>query len=178
MLQTDNSIRGKVMRELIARVASDNLIGRKFKSGELRKKMTEPEWRVPEFYNLRVIEEKNCRLELLECEIKNERLVLLQLHGGGYIGGMRNAYRSFAGLYSELGRGMSVLTVDYRVAPEHPYPAALEDAITGYNWLLQAGWQEHEIVVAGDSAGGGLALALCMYLNFRRGCSVCRPGPI
>ena len=49
MLQTDNSIRGKVMRELIARVASDNLIGRKFKSGELRKKMTEPEWRVPEF---------------------------------------------------------------------------------------------------------------------------------
>ena len=50
---------------------------------------------------------------------------------------MRNAYRSFAGLYSELGRGMSVLTVDYRVAPEHPYPAALEDAITGYNWLLQ-----------------------------------------
>jgi len=78
---------------------------------------------------------------------------------------MRNAYRSFAGLYSELGRGMSVLTVDYRVAPEHPYPAALEDAITGYNWLLQAGWQEHEIVVAGDSAGGGLALALCMYLK-------------
>ena len=71
----------------------------------------------------------------------------------------------FAGLYSELGRGMSVLTVDYRVAPEHPYPAALEDAITGYNWLLQAGWQEHEIVVAGDSAGGGLALALCMYLK-------------
>lgn len=48
MLQTDNSIRGKVMRELIARVASDNLIGRKFKSGELRKKMTEPEWRVPD----------------------------------------------------------------------------------------------------------------------------------
>ena len=77
MLQTDNSIRGKVMRELIARVASDNLIGRKLKSGELRKKMTEPEWRVPEFYNLRVIEEKNCRLELLECDIKNERLVLL-----------------------------------------------------------------------------------------------------
>ena len=98
MLQTDNSIRGKVMRELIARVASDNLIGRKLKSGELRKKMTEPEWRVPEFYNLRVIEEKNCRLELLECDLKNERLVLLQLHGGGYIGGMRNAYRSFAGL--------------------------------------------------------------------------------
>ena len=165
MLQTDNSIRGKVMRELIARVASDNLIGRKFKSGELRKKITEPEWRVPEFYNLRVIEEKNCRLELLECEIKNERLVLLQLHGGGYIGGMRNAYRSFAGLYSELGRGMSVLTVDYRVAPEHPYPAALEDTIVAYHWLLEQGYPAEKIVVAGDSAGGGLALALCLWLK-------------
>lgn len=164
MLQTDNSIRGKVMRELIARVASDNLIGRKLKSGELRKKMTEPEWRVPEFYNLRVIEEKNCRLELLECDLKNERLVLLQLHGGGYIGGMRNAYRSFAGLYSELGRGMSVLTVDYRVAPEHPYPAALEDAVYAYRWLLEEKkYQPSQIVVAGDSAGGGLALALCLY---------------
>ena len=58
MLQTDNSIRGKVMRELIARVASDNLIGRKFKSGELRKKNDRTRVRVPEFYNLRVIEEK------------------------------------------------------------------------------------------------------------------------
>ena len=165
MLQTDNSIRGKVMRELIARVASDNLIGRKFKSGELRKKMTEPEWRVPEFYNLRVIEEKNCRLELLECEIKNERLVLLQLHGGGYIGGMRNAYRSFAGLYSELGRGMSVLTVDYRVAPEHPYPAAAEDAMKAWNYLMLLGYGARDVIITGDSAGGNLALSLVLKLK-------------
>ena len=91
--------------------------------------------------------------------------VILQLHGGGYIGPMKNIYRRFAVKYSQISFGADVLTPDYRVAPEHPYPAALEDAITGYNWLLQAGWQEHEIVVAGDSAGGGLALALCMYLK-------------
>ena len=78
---------------------------------------------------------------------------------------MKNIYRRFAVKYSQISFGADVLTPDYRVAPEHPYPAALEDAITGYNWLLQAGWQEHEIVVAGDSAGGGLALALCMYLK-------------
>ena len=165
MLQTDNSIRGKVMRELIARVASDNLIDRKLKSGELRKKMTEPEWRVPEFYNLRVIEEKNCRLELLECDIKNERLVLLQLHGGGYIGGMRNAYRSFAGLYSELGRGMSVLTVDYRVAPEHPYPAAAEDAMKAWNYLMLLGYGARDVIITGDSAGGNLALSLVLKIK-------------
>lgn len=165
MLQTENSVRGKVLRELIAHATSDNLIGRKIKNGELRKKLVEPPWKVPDFYSLRIIEAQNCTMELLEADRKNERMVLLQIHGGGYIGGMRNAYRSFAGLYSELGRGMSVLTVDYRVAPEYPYPAALEDAIYAYNWLLKEGWQEEEIVVAGDSAGGGLAMALCMYLK-------------
>ncbi len=165
MLQTENSVRGRVLRELIAHATSDNLIGRKIKNGELRKKLVEPPWKVPDFYSLRIIEAQNCTMELLEADRKNERMVLLQLHGGGYIGGMRNAYRSFAGLYSELGRGMGVLTVDYRVAPEYPYPAALEDSIYAYNWLLKAGWQEDEIVVAGDSAGGGLAMALCMYLK-------------
>lgn len=165
MLQTENSIQGKVLRELIAHFTSDNLIGRKIKSGELRKKLVEPPWKVPEHYTMSIIQRKTCTMEYLEAEVKNERMVLLQLHGGGYVGAMRNAYRSFAGLYSELGHGMSVLTVDYRVAPEHPYPAALEDAISAYNWLLEVGWQENEIIVAGDSAGGGLTLALCMYLK-------------
>lgn len=165
MSHSENSIRARVLRDLIAHATADNLIGRKLKNGELRKKLVEKPWKVPEHYTLTVIRERECRMEWLECEQKNEKLVLLQLHGGGYIGGMRNAYRSFAGLYSELGRGMSVLTVDYRVAPEHPYPAALEDAIFGYNWLLKKGWQGAEIVVAGDSAGGGLAMALCMYLR-------------
>ncbi|MCU6763621.1 alpha/beta hydrolase [Brotonthovivens ammoniilytica] len=165
MAESEVSIRGRVMRELIAHVTSDNLIGRKIKSGELRKKLVEPAWKCPEHYVLKDIELKNCRAELLEAENPNNTQIVLQLHGGGYIGAMRNAYRSFAGLYSELGKGIPVFTVDYRVAPEHPYPAALEDAITAYNWILQQGWQEHEIVVAGDSAGGGLAMALCMYLK-------------
>ena len=94
-----------------------------------------------------------------------EDKVVLQLHGGGYIGKMRNAYRTFAGLYSEVGRGISVLTIDYRVAPEHPFPAALEDTVEAYEWLLSCGFKPEQIIVAGDSAGGGLALALCMYLK-------------
>ena len=79
--------------------------------------------------------------------------IILQLHGGGYIGAMRNAYRMFAGLYNEVGHGMSVLTIDYRVAPEHPYPAALEDAYVAYQWLLEQGWFSEQIILAGDSAG-------------------------
>ena len=90
--------------------------------------------------------------------------VILQLHGGGYIGPMKNIYRRFAVKYSKISYGADVLTPDYRVAPEHPFPAALEDAVHAYEWLLkEQGYEPEHIVVAGDSAGGGLALALCLY---------------
>ena len=160
------SIAGNVMRDLIAHVTNDNLIGRKIKSGELRKKMVEPPWKCPDMFTMTTIEMEHFTMEWLELkENPNKQKVILQLHGGGYIGAMRNAYRMFAGLYNEVGKGMSVLTIDYRVAPENPYPAALEDAVSAYQWLLDQGWFAEDIIVAGDSAGGGLAMALCHYLK-------------
>lgn len=167
MPQFENTPRGRVVREIIARVHADNLIGRKLKNGELRKKLNEPEWKVPDGYSLSVIEQKHYRMELLEPEQKNSSMVIFQIHGGGYVGRFRNIYRSFAGFYSELGHGIPVLSPDYRVAPEDPYPAALEDVAEAFDWLLENGWSEEKIVVAGDSAGGGLAMALCMYLKDR-----------
>ena len=165
MPQFENSPQGRVMRQVIAHFHSDNLIGRKIRNGELRKKLVEPEWKVTAGYSLSVIERKNYNMELLEPEKENKSMIVLQLHGGGYIGKLRNIYRSFAGFYSELGQGISVLSPDYRVAPENPYPAALEDTVDSFEWLLLNGWTENKIVVAGDSAGGGLAMALCMYLK-------------
>ena len=165
MPQFENSIQGRVMRQVIAHFHSDHLLGRKIRSGELRKKLAEPEWKVPDGYSLSVIEQKHFTMELLEPDVENRNLVILQLHGGGYIGKMRNIYRSFAGFYSELGHGIPVLSLDYRVAPEDPFPAALEDAAAAFEWLLFNGWSEEKIVLAGDSAGGGLAMALCMYLK-------------
>lgn len=168
MQENEASIRGKVMRDLIAHVTNDNLIGRKIKNGELRKKMSdiEPPWHCPNCFRLTTIDMGNFTMELLERkEEKNEQKVILQLHGGGYVGAMRNAYRSFAGLYNEVSKGMSVLTIDYRVAPEHPYPAALEDAVAAYKWLLEQGYFSEQIILAGDSAGGGLAMALCHYIK-------------
>lgn len=156
------------MRDLIARMTSDHLIGKKIKNGELRKKIgtAEPPWKCPECFEMTVIEMGEFQMELLASkENPNRDKIILQLHGGGYVGGMRNAYRMFAGLYNEVSRGMSVLTVDYRVAPENPYPAALEDAFAAYCYLLDDGWFSEQIIVAGDSAGGGLAMALCHYLK-------------
>ena len=83
---------------------------------------------------------------------------LLYLHGGGYVIG---SARSGAGLGTALARrtGAVAYSLDYRLAPEHPFPAALEDGIAAYRALL-AGHEAEQVVVAGDSAGAGLALAL------------------
>ena len=163
--EADASQRGIMIRELIARFTSDHLIGKKIKNGELRKKLVEPAWNVPDGFHMTQIDMDKFSMEWLEPEQGNSNMTLLQLHGGGYVGAMRNAYRTFAAAYNELGGGMPVLTIDYRVAPEDPYPAALEDAIRAYNWLLDRGYPGNRIIVAGDSAGGGLALALCLYLR-------------
>ena len=168
MRENEASIRGKVMRDLIAHVTNDHLIGKKIKNGELRKKIgdSEPPWKCPDCFSLEVIGMDNFSMEYLQSkENPNTEKVILQLHGGGYVGAMRNAYRMFAGLYCEVSHGMSVLTPDYRVAPEHPYPAALEDAYAAYCYLLEQGWFSEQIIIAGDSAGGGLAMALCHYLK-------------
>ena len=166
--ESEASIRGRVMRELIAHVTNDHLIGKKIKNGELRKKIgsAEPPWKCPDCFTMTEVPMENFRMELLQPkERPNTEKIILQLHGGGYVGAMRNAYRMFAGLYSEVSRGMAVLTPDYRVAPENPYPAALEDAFAAYCYLLEEGWFADQIIVAGDSAGGGLAMALCHYLK-------------
>ena len=160
------SVRGRVVRDMIAHVTNDNLIGRKIKTGELRKKLVEPKWHCPDCFCMEEVRLPRFQMEYLtRKESPRQDYVILQLHGGGYIGAMRNAYRSFAGLYCEVSKGMGVLTIDYRVAPEDPYPAALEDAVEAFGWLKDAGWQSKQIIVVGDSAGGGLALALCMYLK-------------
>lgn len=89
--------------------------------------------------------------------------VIQWTHSGGYCFGSAAGYRSFgAGL--SAASGASVLVLDYRLAPEHPYPAALDDATAAYRWLLAQGHRPEQIVVGGDSAGGGLALATLLAL--------------
>src|SRR5215510_13874911 len=85
--------------------------------------------------------------------------VILFLHGGGYVSGSLDSHRPLA---TEIGRvcGARTLALGYRLAPEYPFPAAIEDAVAGYRFLLSCGIEPRHIAVAGDSAGGGLTLAL------------------
>ena len=166
MIENEASVKGRVIAELLSHLTNDLQIGKKIKSGELRKRLKEPAWHVPECFNMTNIDMENFSMKLLSLkENPGQDYVILQLHGGGYMVAVRNAYYVFAGLYNEVSKGCNVLTPDYRVAPEHPYPAALEDALASYQWLLDKGYYGEQIIVAGDSAGGGLAMALCMYLK-------------
>jgi acetyl esterase/lipase len=90
--------------------------------------------------------------------------VVLYLHSGGYAWGSLKSHRH---LVSELGRAavMKTLALDYRRAPEFPFPHALEDALSGYRFLLDSGCEPRQIAVAGDSAGAGLAVALLVRLK-------------
>lgn len=83
--------------------------------------------------------------------------VAIHFHSGGYMMGSAHGYRSFGGFLSRA-TGCRVLMVDYRLAPESPFPAAVEDAMTVYKWLLKSGIDPAKTLIAGDSAGGGLAL--------------------
>jgi acetyl esterase/lipase len=86
------------------------------------------------------------------------------LHGGGYVCGSCATHRAVVGRIAGAA-GVPVFSLEYRLAPEHPCPAAVVDAWMGYWWLLEQGFSPHHIVLAGDSAGGGLALALLVALR-------------
>jgi len=89
---------------------------------------------------------------------------LLFLHGGGYVTGSPALYRHFTWRIATAARAR-VLAIDYRLAPEHPFPAALDDALAAYRWLLAGRADPQRTAVIGDSAGGGLALALLLRLR-------------
>jgi len=94
----------------------------------------------------------------------NGERVILFLHGGGYVSGSLKSHRH---MVAQAGREAlaRTLALGYRLAPEHPFPAALDDALTGYRFLLASGIAPARIALAGESAGGGLALATALSLR-------------
>ncbi|HAN08457.1 MAG TPA: alpha/beta hydrolase [Acidimicrobiaceae bacterium] len=90
--------------------------------------------------------------------------VILYFHGGGYVGGSIASHRNLTGNLA-LASKCQLLSVEYRLAPENPHPAAVEDALNSYKWLLSEGYDPKKIAISGDSAGGGLAIAVQLKIR-------------
>lgn len=93
-----------------------------------------------------------------------KKYIILYCHGGGYSTGSSLYARTLTGKLA-ASTSMDVLSFDYRLAPEHPYPAAIEDAMQVWNYLMLLGYGARDIILAGDSAGGNLALSLTLKLK-------------
>ena len=91
--------------------------------------------------------------------------VVMYLHGGGYVIGSMRTHRSPLSYLSRVSDAR-VLGLNYRLAPEHPFPAAVEDSVAAYRWLLADGVSPQRIVIGGDSCGGGLTIATLVALNY------------
>ena len=119
---------------------------------------------IPLGVNLKKTQIKNRGAEWLIPDKAHPNKVLLYFHGGGYALGSTDTHRSMVGIFAKRS-GVSVLLASYRRIPESPFPAALNDALAAYEWLLEEGYKPEDILVGGDSAGGGLAITLQLKLK-------------
>jgi acetyl esterase/lipase len=110
------------------------------------------------------VEFKEFRADWLVPDKRSAEDVILYLHGGGYVIGSPHSHRGLAGKIAK-DAGMACLLIDYRKAPEYPFPYALYDAYKAYEYLLGQGYEPGHIFIIGDSAGGGLTLSLSLKLK-------------
>ena len=122
---------------------------------------------LPEGTTWEAIDAGGVPAEWIACGSPTSGKVFLFIHGGGYYRGSAAATRSTAARISAVS-GMRCLSIDYRLAPENTFPAAIDDTYTAYKWLLKQGVTPADIVVGGISAGGGLTLALLLKLKETR----------
>ena len=119
---------------------------------------------LPENTKFERILAENVYAEWITCgEVDHDRIFMF-MHGGGYYRGSIAATRATVARISAEAK-VRCLSIEYRLAPEHPFPAAIDDTFTAYNWLLKEGLNPKNIIVSGQSAGGGLCLALLLKLK-------------
>lgn len=122
-------------------------------------------WEVPEGYDYHIEELSNCKIEVLSRKDGGD-MAVLQLHGGAFVSGMNDLYRSIAVRYCDMAGGATVYTLDYRLAPAYPYPSQQNDVMDAWVYLTRKlGYKADQIIVAGDSAGGNLTLNLGLRLR-------------
>ncbi len=134
---------------------------------ELRRRDWEADARLdilPKGARFQPVSADGVKSEWMEMPFNIKERVVLWLHGGGYNAGSPKIYRKMAAYVSKAVRAKALLP-DYRLAPEHVFPAAVTDALKAYGFLLEQGFTEDNIVIGGDSAGGGLTLSTLLALK-------------
>lgn len=112
-----------------------------------------------------VIDIDGLTVECIFRSMDKVKFALIQLHGGAYITGFNDTYRKSARKYLRCGKSLKIFSPRYSLAPTHPFPAALNETVLLYNYLLKEGYKPENIIIAGDSAGGGLAIATTLFLR-------------
>lgn len=121
---------------------------------------------VPDGVSVETTDARGVKAEWVRAPEARTDAVMLYVHGGGYVIGSPASHRHQIAALSQAA-GVAVLSLDYRLGPEHPFPAAVDDAVSAYQWLLASAIAPNRIVIAGDSAGGGLTVATLLALRER-----------
>ena len=164
------SLVGRAVSMFVRTVGNVNPVRIKKKKKDLVKQLRGTEklfrhYMPPPGYRYQKIDVQGVPVEIFAPKKNGSDKVVLVIHGGSYISHMMFYYRLLNKRYSKASGGGTVIQFDYRCAPEHPYPAALEDALKVWNWLTEQGYRPENIVTAGDSSGGHLTLDLLMRLH-------------
>jgi len=163
--QAVTSLRSRILHRTLQRVT--DVLDTRFSVQEQRTKLDEIARRgirLPKGVTARTVMAGGVHAEWIEPVEAASRKAILYLHGGGYCICSIDTHRGLAARLA-LASSTPVLLIAYRLAPEHPFPAALEDAQSAYLWLLGQGISPKNIAISGDSAGGGLTLACAVNLR-------------
>jgi len=160
------SVRSKVLVQVIKHagllnkvIDADNL---EYNRRQLKK--LEKYFPVPRWAKVTTAHSDKFRGEWVSAPNSDKTKILLYLHGGGFV---FNATKLYRDLIARLARftGLTILSIDYSLAPEHPYPVALNETLAAYKWLIREGYRAENIALGGDSAGGALVLSLLHKLR-------------
>lgn len=123
--------------------------------------------KLPDGFRVESVDIDGLHAEWIMPTTMEKNRAILYFHGGGYVIGSCKAHRAIVAKFVQ-GSDIPALVFDYRLAPEYPFPAAVDDSSAAYLWLLRQGFAPHNVVFAGDSAGGGLCLATLLALKDKR----------
>ncbi len=156
------SLRARIWRIILRKVFKERPLS--IEENRIRSASTAKMTRIPKDVTVVDVEADGIRAKWISPSNEKNGKIILHLHGGGYVtGGMDSHLMMCIPMAQTLET--KILLPEYRLAPEHPFPAAVEDATKVYRWVLAQGYQPQDILLSGDSAGGGLALATVLSLR-------------